>query len=104
MAYVRTVSFSMPHDEADQITPGTRSYTALVPGRKFMAQAQSGLIQTGVWRTTNSSGMVNFVIHTEWSTVEDMQAYANLPIIKELEQALSSDNNQVQVSVYEVIG
>lgn len=104
MAYVRTVSFTMSRDEADQIRPGTRAYTALVPGRKFMAQAQSGLIQTGVWRSTNSSGTVSFIIHTEWSTVEDMQAYANLPIIKQMEQALSSDDNQVQISVYEVIG
>jgi heme-degrading monooxygenase HmoA len=104
MAFVRTVSFTMPQDEADQIRPGTRSYTALVPGRKFMAQAQSGLIQTNVWRSTNRSGMVNFVIFTEWSTLEDLNAYASVPVIKEIEQALSTESNPVQIQVYEVIG
>lgn len=104
MGFVRTLSFSMPRDEAEAIKPGNPAYTALVPGRKFVTQAQSGLIQTGLWRTTNASGVVNFVIHTEWSTIEDMQAYANHPVIKEIEQILGSDNNPVQISVYEVIG
>jgi heme-degrading monooxygenase HmoA len=104
MAYVRTVSFTMSRDEAEMIKPGDHSYTTLIPARKFVAQAQSGLVQTGVWRSTNASGMVNFVIHTEWATLEDMQAYSNLPVIKEMEQILGSDGSPVQVSVYEVIG
>ncbi len=104
MAFVRTVTFSLPRDEAEMIKPGNSAYTTLVPGRKYVAQTQSGLIQTSVWRTVNPSGAVQFVIHTEWSTIEDMQAYASTPVIKEIEKILGEDNNSMQVSVYEVIG
>jgi len=104
MGFVRTFSFSMPRDEADAITPGNEAYTALVGGRKFVTQAQSGLVETSVWRSTNSSGMVNFVIYTEWSSIEDMQSYVNLPVIKEMEEILGSDNSPVQINVYEAIG
>lgn len=104
MGFVRTFSFSMPRDEADLISPGQQAYTALVGGRKFVTQAQDGLIETSVWRSTNSSGMVNFVIYTEWNSIENMQAYVNLPIIKEMEEILGSDNNPVQINVYEAIG
>ncbi len=104
MSFVRTFSFSMPREEADIIKPGHNAYTALIPGRKFVAQAQSGLVSTNVWRTINSSGTINFVIYTEWSTMEDLQAYTNVPVIKQMEQILASDNSTVQIAVYEMIG
>ncbi len=104
MSFVRTFTFNLPREEANILTPGNNAYTALVPGRKFVAQAQSGLVSTNVWRSLNSAGSINFVIYTEWSTIEDLTAYVNQPTIREIEQILASDNNSVQVAVYEMIG
>jgi heme-degrading monooxygenase HmoA len=104
MSYIRTTAFSLPRDEAVKILPGNRVYNALIPARKYVTQAIDGLIQTAVWRSTNASGGINFVIFTEWSTLEDMQGYANDPDIKEIEDLLSTDESPLVINVYETIG
>ncbi len=105
MSFVRAVSFTLSKDEAAELAPGTHPYTALISGRKYVAQALPGLVQTSVWRNLNASGTkVNFTIFSEWSTLEDMQIYANNVIIKELETILDTDSDPVTVQVYEVLG
>jgi heme-degrading monooxygenase HmoA len=104
MSYIRTATFTLPRDEGSKILPGNKIYNALIPARKYVAQAIDGLIQTAVWRTTNASGSLTFVIFTEWSTLEDMQDYVNNPDIKEIENLLDTPESPLLVSVYEAIG
>ena len=103
MSFVRTTSVTMPRDEAAYLLPGRQAFNTIGPGRKFIAQSISGLVQTHVWRSTNASGKVLLTIFTEWATMEDLLAYANNPTIKEMENLLTSDNNPLVINVYEVI-
>lgn len=104
MSYVRMVTFSLTREEATLLNPGSHAYNALVGGRKYIAQAMPGLVQTAVLRSTNVSGRVNFVITSEWGSLEDLQAYSNNPVIKELEEVLGKENDSLTVSVYEFLG
>ena len=104
MAYVRTTSFRLSRDEGNKVLPGFHIYNALVPARKFIAQTIDGLVQTAVLRSTNASGDLNFVIFTEWSTLEDLQNYANHPDIVEIENFLNSEEHPIQINIYEAIG
>ncbi len=104
MAFVRTTSFTLSREEAEELRPGKLVYNALVGGRKFIAQGMNGLVMTEVWRSVNSSGRVIFNIMSQWATMEDLRAYAQQPTIKELEAQLSTEAEPVTVMVYETIG
>lgn len=104
MSYIRTSTFTLPRDEGNTILPGTAVYNALVPARRYVAQSIDGLIQQGMWRTTNAVGKFQFVIFTEWNTLEDVQAYANNTHIKEMEELLGTEENPLLINVYENIG
>lgn len=104
MAFIRTSTVALTREEAEEFKPGKLVYNALIPARKFIAQTCNGLIQTAVWRTTNTTGRIILTIFTEWATMEDLHAYANQPTIKELERQLASETEPVNVVVYENIG
>jgi hypothetical protein len=103
MAFVRTISFTLPREDANEIRPGNPVYNGLVGGSKYIAQFTSGLIQTGVWRSAQAGGSILFTMFTEWSSIEELQAYANQDTIKEVETLLHG-TTPVTVNVYEVIG
>ena len=104
MAFIRTTTIAMSREEADEIRPGKLVYSALIGGRKFICQTLNGLISTAVWRSVNPQGKVVFTIFTEWSTMEDLQAYARQPTIRELEEQLATEADPLTVMVYENIG
>lgn len=104
MAYIRTTTFSLRRDEAEVIKPGEQVYNVLVAARKFLAQSLDGLVQTALWRSTNASGRVQFVIMTEWATLEDMQEYVNNPTIQEMEKLLDNEGFPLSIWIYEAIG
>ena len=104
MAFVRTTTFSMTREEAEEMRPGKLVYNALISGRKFISQSMNGLVQTEVWRSINASGRVVFTIMTQWATLDDMRAYAEQPTIRELEAQLSTEAEPISVMVYEAIG
>lgn len=104
MSFIRTTTFAMTREEAEEMKPGKLVYNALIPGRKFIAQMTNGLVQTSVWRSINPTGKVVFTIFTEWSTLEDLQSYATQPTIKELEAQLSTETDPLTIMVYESIG
>ena len=104
MAFIRTTTFAVTREEAEEIVPGKLVYNALVGGRKFICQTLNGLISTAVWRSINPSGQVIFTIYTEWSTMSDLQAYASQPTIRELEAQLSTETEPLTVMVYENVG
>ncbi len=104
MAFIRTTTIAMSREEAEEIRPGKLVYSALIGGRKFICQTLNGLISTAVWRSVNPQGKVVFTIFTEWSTMEDLQAYARQPTIRELEEQLATKEDPLTVMVYENIG
>ena len=104
MSFVRTTTFTLTREEAEELRPGKLVYNALVGGRKFIAQGMNGLVQTEVWRSVNASGGVVFTIMTAWNTLDDMRAYAEQPTIRELEAQLSTEVEPIKVMVYEAIG
>jgi heme-degrading monooxygenase HmoA len=104
MAFIRTTTFAMTREDAEELRPGKLVYSAIVGGRKFICQTLNGLIATGVWRSVNPSGKVVFTIFTEWSTMDDLQAYARQPTIRELEEQLATETEPLTVMVYENIG
>ncbi|HEX2913931.1 MAG TPA: hypothetical protein VH186_24215 [Chloroflexia bacterium] len=104
MSFIRTTTFALTRDDAEEIRPGKLVYSALIPGRKFIAQGLNGLVQTAVWRSVNASGKVVFTIFTEWSTMADLQAYANQPTVHELETQLAAEADPLTVMVYENMG
>lgn len=103
MAFVRTLTFTLPRDDADTIRPGNPVYNGLVGGAKYIAQFAPGLIQTGVWRSAVASGNIMFTMFTEWSSLEELQTYASQATIREIESLLKN-TTPVTVNVYEVIG
>jgi heme-degrading monooxygenase HmoA len=104
MAFIRTTTVAMSREDAEEIKPGKPVYSALIGGRKFLSQTMNGLISTAVWRSVNPHGKVVFTLFTEWSTMEDLQAYARQPIIRELEDQLATAEDPLTVMVYENIG
>ncbi|NWJ45909.1 MAG: hypothetical protein HXX08_08525 [Chloroflexi bacterium] len=104
MSYMRLVSFSLPKEEADAIVPGSTAFNALVAGRKFVTQALNGLVSSHVWRSSGATGAVDFVISSEWNSLEDMQGYSNNPNIIKLEDTLSENNESFSISIYELLG
>ena len=104
MAFIRTTTFALTREEADEFRPGKLVYSAVIGGRKFICQTLNGLISTAVWRSVNPAGKVVITIFTEWSTMEDLQAYARQPTIRELEDQLATETEPLTVMVYENIG
>jgi heme-degrading monooxygenase HmoA len=104
MAYVRTVTFTLSKDEANELVPGSDAYNAIVGARKYLAQSMQGLIQSNVWQSAITGGRVRFVVFNEWNSLEDLQNYADHPAIKKLEELLNSDVDPLNVAVYEVVG
>jgi len=104
MAYVRTTTFTLTKDEANELIPGSDAYNAIVGARKYLAQSMQGLIQSNVWQSSISGGRVKFVVFNEWNTLEDLQTYADHPAIKQMEELLNSDTEPLNVAVYEVVG
>jgi heme-degrading monooxygenase HmoA len=106
MSFIRTTTFTMSREDAEEIRPGKLVYSALIVGRKFIAQNTDGLVQTYVLKgVTPYNGRILFTIYSEWSTMEDLQAYATQPTIKELEEQLAKEIGEpLQVTVYENIG
>lgn len=104
MSFIRTTTFAMTREEAEEMRPGKLVYNALVAGRKYVSQSMNGLIQTSVWRTINPSGKIVFTIFSEWSTLADLQAYAAQPTIRELESQLATETDPLTVIVYESVG
>ena len=103
MAFVRTVTFTLPREDANEIRPGGPVYNSLVGGSKYIAQFAPGLIQTGMWRGVGTGGNILFTMFTEWSSLAELQVYANQTTIKEIETLLKG-TAPVTVNVYEVIG
>ncbi len=105
MSFIRTTTFALTREEAEEMKPGKLVYNALIPGRKYIAQSLDGLVQSSVWASVAPvNGKLVFTIFTEWSTLEDLQGYANQPTIKELEKQLSREAEPITVMVYEHIG
>ncbi len=105
MSFIRNTTFTLSQANAEELKPGKLVYDALVPGRKFIAQSMEGLIQSNLWiAIPPRNGLVTFTIFSEWSTLEDLQAYANQPTIKALEQQLAAEGEALNVIIYENLG
>jgi hypothetical protein len=105
MSFIRTASFTLTREEAEEMIPGKLVYNALVPGRKYIAQSMDGMVQTAVWKSVSSSGgKLIYTFFTECSTLEDLQTYVNNPTIRKLESELAKGGEPLNVMVYEHIG
>jgi hypothetical protein len=106
MSFIRTTTFTLTKEEAEELRPGKLVYNALIPGRKYVAQALDGLIQTAVWKSVSPdiNSKWTFTIFTECSTLEDLQAYTNQPTIRTLEEQIAKGGDPLSIQVYEHIG
>ena len=106
MAFVRTITYTFPYENIGELQVGTDTWLRLVSAHKLLAQESLGMLDTGVWITQNSdTGAVRVVSVTEWSSLEDMQAFASDPDVRLQETAITRlTTGAPAVEIYEVIG
>jgi heme-degrading monooxygenase HmoA len=106
MAFVRTVSYTFPYERINDLVPGTDLQMRLVPAHKLICQESNGMIDTGVWVTQDRDGTMRVVSYTEWSSVNDLQTFANDADVKHHEEIITraTKDGQKTVDIYEVMG
>ena len=104
MAVVRTVSFTVPAERSEELSPGHNLYLAAVHGTQIAAQNVDGFHKGGVWMQRQSGGSIKVMMFTQWSELDNMQQYANVPMIRDFEKDVSTYLSPVVVEVYEVLG
>lgn len=104
MAFVRTLTFMVPRERTEELEPGHNLYLAAVHGIKIAAQNTSGYHRGGVWMQQQPDGSVKVSIYTQWYELENIEEYANVPMVRDFEKDVSTHLSQPAVDIYEVIG
>src|SRR5690242_16987169 len=78
MPYVRTLTFTVPPDRVDELSPGHNLYLAAVFGTQIAAQNTQGYQKGGVWMQRQTEGSTLVFMFSQWDELDSMEAYANL--------------------------
>src|SRR5687767_2069778 len=104
MAFVRTLTFEVPADRTHELNPGHNLYLAAVHGVKIAAQNTQGFHRGGVWMQRLPSGAIRVFVYSQWYELDNIEAYANLPMIRDFEKDVSTYLSTPVVDIYEVMG
>ncbi len=104
MAFVRTLTFIIPAEQADQLEPGHNLNLALVYSLPLVAQNVSGYHRCGVWSYRTENGNIKVKMYTQWYTIPDLENYSNTPMVRDFEATVAENLSTPQIEIYEVIG
>jgi hypothetical protein len=104
MAFVRTLTFTVPADQTFQLEPGHNLYLAAVHGIKIAAQNTPGYHRGGVWMQRLPDGSVKVMQYSQWYELENIESYANIPMVRDFERDVSTFLSTPVVDVFEVMG
>ncbi|MBF6613614.1 MAG: hypothetical protein IVW55_10850 [Chloroflexi bacterium] len=104
MAFIRTLTFSVPTDRTHELEPGHNLYLASVHGIKIAAQNTPGYHRGGVWMQRLPDGSVKVVSYTQWYELDNIENYANIPMVRDFEKDVSTYLSTPVVEIYEVMG
>jgi hypothetical protein len=103
MAYVRTFSFVIPPERADEMEPGRNLYLATVNGTQIVAQNTSGFHRGGVWTRLLADGGIKVVCYTQWYSPTDIERYISTPMIRDYEADIARYHNEPLVEIFELL-
>lgn len=104
MPYVRTISFTVPPERAEELSPGHNLYLAAVFGTQIAAQNTQGYQKGGVWMQRQTEGSTLVFMFSQWDELDSMEAYANVPMLLDFIKDVSTYLSPVKLETYEVLG
>jgi quinol monooxygenase YgiN len=104
MAFVRTISFVVPRERTVELEPGHNLYLAAVHGIKIAAQNTPGCHRLGVWMQRQPDGAIKVFMYSQWYELENIEDYANVPMVRDFEKDVSTYLSTPVVEIYEVMG
>src|SRR5437016_5281249 len=104
MAFVRTLTFTVPPERTEELEPGHNLYLASVHGVKIAAQNTPGFHRGGVWMQRQPGGTIKVVVYSQWYELENIADYSNIPMVRDFERDVSTYLSTPVVEIYEVMG
>jgi len=104
MAFVRTLTFTVPPERTQELLPGHNLYLASVHGIKIAAQNTPGYHRGGVWMQRLPDSSVKVIMYSQWYDLENIQDYSNVPMVRDFEKDVSTYLSTPVVDIYEVMG
>ena len=104
MAFVRTVTFTVPSERTQELNPGHNLYLAAVHGVKMAAQNVPGYHRGGVWAQRLPDGSIKVLIYSQWYGLDDLESYSSLPMVRDFERDVSTYLSTPVIEVFEVLG
>jgi antibiotic biosynthesis monooxygenase (ABM) superfamily enzyme len=103
MAYVRTLAFTVPAERTQELSPGHNLYLAAVHGTQIAAQNVEGYHKGGVWMQRQAEGSIKVIMFSQFNELDNLEAYANVPMVRDFESDVSKHLSPVVVEIYEVL-
>jgi hypothetical protein len=104
MAFVRTLTFTVPPERTQELDPGHNLYLAAVHGIKIAAQNVQGYHRGGVWMQRQPNGAVKVVAYSQWYELDNIETYSNIPMVRDFEKDVSTYLSTPVVDIFEVMG
>lgn len=104
MAFVRTLTFMVPAERTHELEPGHNLYLASVHGIKIAAQNVQGYHRGGVWMQRQPDASVKVVMYSQWYELDNIETYANVPMVRDFERDVATYLSTPVVEIYEVMG
>jgi len=104
MAFVRTITFIVPAERTQELEPGHNLYLAAVHGIKIAAQSVQGFHRGGVWMQRQPDGSVKVMHYSQWYELDNIEAYANVPMVRDFEKDVNTYLSRPVIEIYEVMG
>ena len=104
MAFVRTLTFTVPAERTHELQPGHNLFLAAVHGIKIAAQNVPGFHHGGVWMQRQPDGAVKVVVHSQWYELDNIEDYSSVPMVRDFEKDVATYLSTPVIDIYEVIG
>jgi hypothetical protein len=103
MPYVRMLTFTVPPERVEELSPGHNLYLATVFGTQIAAQNTQGYQKGGVWMQRHTEGSIRVFMFTQWDELDSMDSYANVPMLIDFVKDVSTYLSPVNLDIYEVL-
>ncbi len=103
MAFVRTLIFTVPAERTQELEPGHNLYLAAVHGIKIAAQNVQGYHRGGVWMQRLPDGSVKVIQYSQWYDLDNIEAYANVPMVRDFEKDVTTYLSRPVIEIFEVM-
>jgi hypothetical protein len=104
MAFVRTMTFTVPTERTQELDPGHNLYLAAVHGVKIAAQNVQGFHRGGVWMQRQPDGAIKVMIYSQFYELDNIETYSNIPMVRDFEKDVSTYLTSPVVEIFEVMG